>query len=98
MTDQELYQAVHNELFKTGSCKTNIWFTLKIVNGEKVALFEAMQPTKGNIKIRKPFKKQGVNGFGEQVYLYKLYKFTNKGELKDVGIMEGLRSEVEEIA
>jgi hypothetical protein len=88
MNDQQLFKLVSNELFKNGSCTPNVWQLIKIVDGEKVALFEAMLPNRGNIRIRKPFKKSFVNSDGEQVYYYEVFKFTKKMKLKDDGIME----------
>lgn len=88
MNDQQLFKLVSNELFKTGSCTPNVWKLIKIVDGGKVAIFEAMLPSKGNIRIRKPFKKAYINSMGEQVYYYNVFRFTKKMELKDDGIME----------
>lgn len=91
MTDQELYKLINNELFKTGSCKPNKWQFMKLENKGKYLMFEVIYPTKGNIRIRKPFKKLGKNCFGQELYLYNLYRFTNKRELVDAGIIEDIR-------
>ncbi|MEW5569634.1 hypothetical protein [Rossellomorea marisflavi] len=93
MTDQELYNKVRSILFKTGSCKPNQWKLIKVADNEKVALMEAMQPLKGNIRIRKPFKKQGINEYNEQTYLFNVYRFTNKDELKFDCVIEDTRLE-----
>ncbi|WP_079709835.1 hypothetical protein [Paraliobacillus ryukyuensis] len=97
MTDKEFFDSIHNELYKNGSCITDAWFTVTIKDNEKVATLETMQPSKGNIRIRKPFKRARINANGEQIFLYDVYRFNNKYELKNDGIIEGLRSEVKEL-
>jgi hypothetical protein len=84
MTDKELYNAIHGELFKDGSCVPNEWYIVKIVDGEKVAIFEAIYPSKGNIRIRKPVSVYGKNYDNETLYNYDVWRFTNKNELKYV--------------
>ncbi|WEG18551.1 hypothetical protein PQ478_08715 [Alkalihalophilus pseudofirmus] len=96
MTEQQLYTLVHEELYKTGSCVPNVWRLLKIADGERVAIFEAIQPRRGNIKIRRTIKKQRINDEGKEIWLYNLYRFTNKKELKDDGLLEDVRPDHEE--
>ncbi|MDT0160314.1 hypothetical protein [Bacillus sp. AG4(2022)] len=82
MTDQLLYDLIRKELFKKGSCTPNVWQFMIIENNGKKAMFEACLPSRGNIRIRKPVKKQYINEDGQQIFLFDVYKFTNKKELK----------------
>lgn len=83
MESKELYNHIHNELFKGGSCTPNSWYLVNIVNAEgKRATFEAMLPNRGNLKIRRPKGIKGEERGKDTVYYYDVWKFTNKKELK----------------
>lgn len=89
MSEKDLCLSIHHALDRK---KCNTWYTVKIIDGEKVATFEAITPTKGNVKIRKPFKKSFENK-----YFYNLYRITNKLTLHDMGIVESERPEESEL-
>ncbi len=95
MSDQEFYKLINTAIFKNGSCKPNIWFNV-IIKEENIHC-EAILPSKGNLKIRKPVKQSHFNGYEEMIYEYNLYRFTNKKELIYEGRCKGLKSEVNEI-
>lgn len=97
MDDKELYRRIIEQLFKNGSCTNNQWFFIKIVHGEKTAMFEAICPSKGNIKIRKPIKRNNINDYGQEIWLYSLFRFTNKRELKDDGFLYDIRLDHQEL-
>lgn len=79
--DQKLYSLVHTELFKTGSCKPNVWQHMKIQMDSKVAAFEVMYPSRGNIRLRKPKRLKYVQDDIE-FWEFDVFRFTNKKELK----------------
>lgn len=81
MNDKELYNEIHNEMFKTGSAHENEWYLINITREDKKAMFEAKLNNKGYIHIRKPFQKAGLIG-GVQKYTYRVFRFTGKKELK----------------
>ncbi|MCY7933876.1 hypothetical protein MOF37_21630 [Bacillus spizizenii] len=91
MSEQELFDKVHAELFKKGSCSVNKWILIKISDKNKVALFEAMVPSRGNIRIRKPLKFQRKNGESKEIWLYQSFRFGNKKNLIDDGLIEDIR-------
>lgn len=96
MTDKELYHAVLDEFYKTGSCRLNEWQLMKIKHDGRIAIFEAIYPSRGNIKIRRPIKKDRVNDYGQEIWLYSLMRFTNKQELKDDGFLYDIRLDQKE--
>jgi len=91
MTEQELYNAIDKELFKTGSSKLNVWQFVKFEKAGKTIVLEAMLPSRGNIKVRKPIKKQRVNCDNQEIWLYNLMRFTKKKTLVDEGFLEDIR-------
>lgn len=92
MTDQQLYNLIHSELFKTGSCTTNKWIQISVkVSEGKYLNVLALCPSKGNVRLRKPIKLQKINSDNEEIWAYNQYRFTNKRELKWEGIAEDIR-------
>ncbi len=89
MSEKDLCISIHNALNRK---RCNTWYIVKIIDGDKVAIFEAIVPTKGNIKVRKPFKKSFENK-----YFYNLYRITNKLTLHDMGIVESERPKESEL-
>ena len=89
MTEKEMCTIVHKLL----NCKKiNTWYIAKIVTSDKIALFEVMYPSKGNIKIRKPIKKYNAHTF-----VYQVYRITKDLSLFDMGIYIDVRPENAEI-
>ncbi|MCK1999864.1 hypothetical protein MZM54_00520 [[Brevibacterium] frigoritolerans] len=78
--DQKFYSLVHAKLFKTGSCKPNVWQYMKIEMDGKVAAFEVMYPSRGNIKLRKPKRLKFIQE-GIEYWEFDVFRFTNKKEL-----------------
>lgn len=94
MDDKKLYEEINNTMFQNGSCTLNQWYLINIINEEgKVLTFEAIYPSKGNIKIRIPVAKHGMNYENEMVYKYKQFRFTNKKELKNDGYVYDTKPE-----
>lgn len=91
MTEQQLCTNIREALFQNGSCPVNKWLVVKLEDGDKIALFEAIVPSKGNIKIRKP-----IRHVREDLYDYNVYRITGKQQLVHIGTFEGSRLEVEE--
>ncbi|ALS22261.1 hypothetical protein [Paenibacillus naphthalenovorans] len=98
MSDKEFYDLIHSFICNN-KCSLNTWYEFKLKDDKKGVNIhcEVTIPNIGNIRIRKPFKIAGTNGYGETVYNYYLCRFTNNRELKHEGIIEGLRSEVKKI-
>lgn len=92
MTEQQLCKNIHEALFQNGSCKANKWFTVKLEDGDKLAVFEAIVPSKGNIKIRKP-----IRHVKDNLYDYNVYRITKNSTLFDMGIYTDERPEAEEL-
>lgn len=92
MSEEQLCNNIHEALFQNGSCKENEWLVVKILDNEKIALFEAIVPSKGNIKIRKPIKH-----VRENLYEYIVYRITKNNTLYDMGIYTDERPEEREL-
>lgn len=85
MSEQELCKLITENMFKK-SC--NKWYTMIIESDNKKAIFEVMTPTKGNIKVRKPIKKNNYN----DTYDYIVYRITKTYTLFEIGIFTDTRS------
>lgn len=92
MTEEQLCKYIHEALFQKGSCKSNKWLTVKLISNDKIAIFEAIVPSKGNIKIRKP-----IRSIRDNLYDYNLYRITKNNTLYDMGIHTAARPEEEEL-
>ena len=91
-TDQKLFNEINNQLYVNGKCdKLNQWVFMKVELEGKIAAFEVMMPSRGNIRVRRPLKKMFINDNGQEVWLYNMLKFTNKKELKDEGLFHDIR-------
>ena len=91
-TEQKLFNEINNQLFVNGRCdKVNKWMFMKVNIEGRIAAFEVMQPSRGNVKVRRPVKKMRTNDNGQEIWLYNQMKFTNKKELKDDGFLEDIR-------
>lgn len=94
MTDKTFFTKVSECLFTGGVCKTpDKWQTISFDLNGKRYLMEALLPSRGNIRVRKPVKRSYINIDGDPVYLYTVYRFTNKLELVGAGLMEDTRPE-----
>lgn len=89
MAEKELCHHITEAMNKK---RINTWYTVKIIAGDKTATFEACWPSRGNLKIRKPFRKSFENK-----WFYQMYRLTDNMTLFDMGLIEAFKPEKSEV-
>jgi hypothetical protein len=93
MNNEELYKQISD--FLIGKY-VNKWYLNKFELEGKEGMFEVKCNSRGYIHIRKPFKTRN-NADGEKIFIYNVYRFTDKKELVYSHMEEVHESTIKEI-